>query len=202
MKAMPGVKYALVFGADKLSSIVNWEDRNTCVLFGDGAAALLLENCPDEEDTFLSCDLGADGSCLEILSLPAGGSRFPATAETVRDHKHCIHMAGRDVFKMAVNAMVSSCHKVLEEAGVSIDQVRWLVPHQANERILRAVAQRLGIPEERVYMNIAHYGNTSAASIGICLDEMLRGNEAERGDYLLLTAFGGGMTWGAMLLKL
>ncbi len=202
MTINPKNKYVLVIGAEKLSAIVNWKDRNTCVLFGDGAAALLLENCPDAADSFLSCDLGADGSALEILNLPAGGSRLPATEETVRNNQHYIHMAGRDVFKLAVNAMVSSCHKVLDEAGVSIDQVRWLVPHQANERILRAVAQRLDLTEDRVYMNIARYGNTSAASIGICLDEMLRGNQAGPGDYLLLTAFGGGLTWGAMLLKL
>lgn len=194
-------RYVLVIGADKLSCIVNWHDRNTCVLFGDGAAAVLLENCPDEEDSFLACDLGADGGNPEILNLPAGGSRNPASAETVANQLHYIHMEGRDVFKLAVNAMVNSCRKVLDEAGVSIDQVRWLVPHQANERILRAVAQRLELTEERVYININRYGNTSAASIGLCLDEMMRSGAVQRGDYILLTAFGGGLTWGATLLK-
>ena len=199
--ANPRHRYALAIGADKLSCVVNWQDRNTCVLFGDGASAVLLENCPDEEDSFLASDLGADGNSLEILSLPAGGSRHPASAETLANQMHYIHMEGRDVFKLAVNAMVTSCRKVLDEAGVSIDQVRWLVPHQANERILRAIAQRLELTEDRVYININRYGNTSAASIGLCLDEMMRSGAVGRGDYILLTSFGGGLTWGAILLK-
>ena len=201
MTVNPKYKYVLVIGAEKLSAIVNWEDRNTCVLFGDGASALLLENCPGEEDCFLAADLGADGNSLDILSLPAGGSRNPASVQTVEDKMHYIHMAGRDVFKLAVNAMVSSCKKVLEEANVTIDQVRWLIPHQANERIMKAVAQRLPMEEERVFMNIGKYGNTSAASIGICVDEMMRSGQVEKGDYVLLTAFGGGLTWGAILIK-
>ena len=194
-------KYVLVIGADKLSSVVNWEDRNTCVLFGDGASAVLLENRPGEDDCFLASDMGVDGNSLDILSLPAGGSRNPASVQTVNDKMHYIHMAGRDVFKLAVNAMVTSCRKVLEEANVSIDQVRWLIPHQANERIMKAVAQRLPLAEERVFMNIAKYGNTSAASIGICIDEMKRSGQVEPGDYVLLTAFGGGLTWGAILIR-
>ncbi len=201
MSVNPKYRYVLVIGAEKLSALVNWEDRNTCVLFGDGASALLLENCPDEEDSFLATDLGADGNSLDILSLPAGGSRNPASVQTVTDKMHYIHMAGRDVFKLAVNAMVGSCRKVLEEANVSIDQVRWLIPHQANERIMKAVAQRLPLEEERVFMNIGKYGNTSAASIGICIDEMMRSGQVEKGDYVLLTAFGGGLTWGAILIK-
>ena len=194
-------KYVLVIGADKLSSVVNWEDRNTCVLFGDGASAVLLENSPGEDDCFLASDMGVDGNSLDILSLPAGGSRNPASVQTVNDKMHYIHMAGRDVFKLAVKAMVTSCRKVLEEANVSIDQVRWLIPHQANERIMKAVAQRLPLAEERVFMNIAKYGNTSAASIGICIDEMKRSGQVEPGDYVLLTAFGGGLTWGAILIR-
>ena len=194
-------KYVLVIGADKLSSVVNWEDRNTCVLFGDGASAVLLENRPGEDDCFLASDMGVDGNSLDILSLPAGGSRNPASVQTVNDKMHYIHMAGRDVFKLAVNAMVTSCRKVLEEANVSIDQVRWLIPHQANERIMKAVAQRLPLAEERVFMNIGKYGNTSAASIGICIDEMKRSGQVEPGDYVLLTAFGGGLTWGAILIR-
>ena len=194
-------KYVLVIGADKLSSVVNWEDRNTCVLFGDGASAVLLENSPGEDDCFLASDMGVDGNSLDILSLPAGGSRNPASVQTVNDKMHYIHMAGRDVFKLAVNAMVTSCRKVLEEANVSIDQVRWLIPHQANERIMKAVAQRLPLAEERVFMNIGKYGNTSAASIGICIDEMKRSGQVNPGDYVLLTAFGGGLTWGAILIR-
>ena len=172
MKANPKYKYALVIGAEKLSSITDWTDRNTCVLFGDGAGAVVLENTGAE---------GAD--CLLASDL------------------HAIHMAGRETFKLAVNAMVSACKKTLEDANVAPSEIRMVVPHQANQRIIQAVAQRLDVANDRVFENIGHYGNTSAASIGICLDEVIRSGDIERGDYLLLTAFGGGLTWGAILLR-
>ncbi len=198
----PKYKKILIVGAEKLSSIVNWEDRNTCVLFGDGAGALILGKCEDTaENCIIASDLGADGAYANILQMPAGGSRLPASAETVANKQHFLTMSGGDVFKLAVNAMVRSCKKVLEEAGLTGDDIKWLVPHQANYRILRAVASRLKIPEDEVYMNVSRFGNTSAASIGLCLDEIAKGNKAEKGDYILLTAFGGGLTWGAMLLK-
>jgi 3-oxoacyl-[acyl-carrier-protein] synthase-3 len=198
------IKYRkiLVIGAEKLSSIVNWEDRNTCVLFGDGAGALVLEKSAEgEEDCVLACNLGANGTYTEVLQIPAGGSRMPATTQTVEEKLHCMKMSGQDVFKLAVNAMVSSCNEALTFAGLPSSAVTWLVPHQANYRILKAVASRLSIPEERVYMNVNRYGNTSAASIGICLDEMVRGGFVKTGDYVLLTAFGGGLTWGSILIK-
>ncbi len=195
-------KNILVIGAEKLSSIVNWEDRNTCILFGDGAGALILGKNEDiDEDCIIASDLGSDGAYTEILQLPAGGSRLPASAETVANKQHFLMMAGGDVFKLAVNAMVHSCREVMKEAGVTADDIKWLVPHQANYRILRAVANRLKIPEDEVYMNVNRFGNTSAASIGLCLDEIAKGGKAKKGDYLLLTAFGGGLTWGAMLIK-
>ena len=192
----------LVVGAEKLSSITNWEDRNTCVLFGDGAGAVILGRTEDtEENCIIGSKLGSDGAYTEILQLPAGGSRLPASAETVANKQHYLTMAGSDVFKLAVNAMVNSCKEVMEAAGVTGKDIKWLVPHQANYRILRAVASRLKIPEDEVYMNVNRYGNTSAASIGLCLDEIARGDMAEKGDYILLTAFGAGLTWGAMLIK-
>ena len=195
-------KNILVIGAEKLSSIVNWEDRNTCVLFGDGAGALILGKNEDiDEDCIIASDLGSDGAYTKVLQLPVGGSRLPASAETIANKQHFIMMAGSDVFKLAVNAMVHSCIEVMKEAGVTADDIKWLVPHQANYRILRAVARRLKIPEDEVYMNVNRFGNTSAASIGICLDEIAQGGKAEKGDYILLTAFGGGLTWGAMLIK-
>lgn len=195
-------KNILVLGAEKISSIVNWEDRNTCVLFGDGAGAVVLGKTDEtSENCIVASDLGADGKYTDILQVPAGGSRMPASPETVANGLHYLTMAGSDVFKLAVNAMVRSCKKVMEEAGITAKDVKWLVPHQANYRILRAVATRLKIPEEEVYMNVNRYGNTSAASIGLCLDEIADGNLAQKGDYVLLTAFGGGLTWGAMLLK-
>ncbi len=201
LKSNHRYKKILVIGAEKLSSIVDWSDRNTCVLFGDGAAAVVIERDAERDDCILSTSLGSDGNHTEVLNIPAGGSRIPASEQTVAERLHYIRMAGRDVFKLAVNAMVSSSKEVMEEAGVTSEQIKWLVPHQANYRILKAVAQRLHIPEERVYMNLNRFGNTSAASIGLCLDEIARDKLVSTGDYVLLTAFGGGLTWGSILLK-
>ncbi len=193
----------LVLGAETLSSIVNWEDRNTCVLFGDGAGALVLVNDGDAStgDFMVSSDIHADGNYTDILMMPAGGSRVPASAESVAQKLHSIQMAGKDVFKLAVNAMVSSSKAVLEQAGVAESQLSYVVPHQANYRIISAVAQRLDVPDDRVYMNVNRCGNTSAASIGICLDELAVANKLNKDDFVLLTAFGGGLTWGAMLIR-
>ncbi len=198
------IKYRklLVIGAEKLSSIVNWEDRNTCVLFGDGAGAMVLEKTPEGAgDCILAVNLGANGNYSNILQIPAGGSRMPANSKTVEEKLHYIRMEGQDTFKLAVNTMVSSCKEALTFADMPSSSVTWLVPHQANYRILKAVASRLDIPEERVYMNVNRYGNTSAASIGICIDEMVRGGFVKPGDIVLMTAFGGGLTWGSLLLK-
>ncbi|MBO5307164.1 MAG: ketoacyl-ACP synthase III [Lentisphaeria bacterium] len=195
-------KHVLVIGAEKLSCITDWQDRNTCVLFGDGAGAVILENDgSDGCNTLLAADLHADGNYTGVLNMPAGGSRNPATAETVEKRMHFIHMEGKETFKLAVNGMVSASKTVLAEAGVEASQVRLVVPHQANQRIIDAVAQRLDVEPEVVFSNIKSYGNTSAASIGICLDEIVRNKKIDRGDYLLLTAFGGGLTWGALLFR-
>ncbi|MDD5698458.1 MAG: ketoacyl-ACP synthase III [Victivallaceae bacterium] len=202
LQGNPKYKKILVIGAEKLSSVVDWEDRSTCVLFGDGAGALVMgKTGAPGGDCIVASSLGSDGHYTDILQIVAGGSRTPASAATVANKQHYISMAGSEVFKCAVTAMVHSCKKVMKEAGITAQDVRWLVPHQANYRILRAVAGRLGIPEDEVYMNVNRYGNTSAASIGLCLDEIARGNLAEKGDYILLTAFGGGLTWGSILLK-
>ena len=193
---------ALVIGAEKLSSIVDWTDRGTCVLFGDGAAALVLESSDEiEGDFYIAGKLAADGNYDNILRLPAGGSAMPASHETVDQHLHCIKMAGQETFKLAVNAMVSACKEVLEISGVEPENVAWIIPHQANHRIISAVAQRLTISDDRVYSNIERYGNTSSASIGICLDELNRAGKLKKGDVVLLTAFGGGLTWGAELIR-
>ena len=193
---------ALVIGAEKLSSIVDWTDRSTCVLFGDGAAALVLESSDEiEGDFYIAGKLAADGNYGDILQLPAGGSAMPASHETVDKHLHFIKMGGQETFKLAVNAMVSASREVLETSGVSPDQVAWVIPHQANHRIIEAVAHRLAIPDDRVYSNIDRYGNTSSASIGICLDELNRAGKLQKGDVVLLTAFGGGLTWAAELIR-
>jgi len=201
LNSNPRYKKILVIGSDKISSIVDWQDRNTCVLFGDGAGALVLEKDASDEPLIVASELGADGTFTDILNVPAGGSVMPPSAETVEKRLHYIKMNGQETFKQAVPAMVNSCRNVLTEAGVSEDQVAWLVPHQANYRILTAVASRLKIPEERVWVNIDRYSNTSAATIGICLDEMVREGKVKNGDYVLLTAFGGGLTWGSALLR-
>lgn len=197
----PEYKYYMVIGAEKLSSVVDWQDRSTCVLFGDGAAAVLLEKTDDDECCFLASKLGSDGNYTDILQIQAGGSDTPASHETIDNKLHYIKMDGQAVFKLAVNAMVGACKETMEKCGVHPSQIKWLVPHQANYRILKTVAAKLDIAEDNVYMNVHKYGNTSAASIGLCLDEMVRGGQVQKGDYVLLTAFGGGLTWGATLIK-
>lgn len=197
-------KYALVVGAEKFSSLIDWSDRTTCVLFGDGATALVLESdetLPDSEDMYIDSEIGADGSHAYILDVPAGGTAMPTTPETLANGLNFIKMGGKETFKLAVNNMVAACRNTLEKAGYTAEQVSWVVAHQANKRIIDAVASRLGVEEERVYVNVDRYGNTSAASIGICLDEMARGGMLKRGDIVLMTAFGAGMTWGAMLIR-
>ena len=196
-------RYVLAIGAEKLSTIVNWQDRSTCVLFGDGAGAVVLENVDDNNNIGLvASDMNADGSWGDILKLPAGGSVNPATADTVANNMHYIHMQGQETFKLAVNAMVSACRKVEEEAGISIStDVKCIVPHQANIRIIQAVAKRIGISEDQVVCNIHRCGNTSAASIAIGLDEAVRTGKLQRGDLALLTSFGSGLVWGAQLIR-
>ena len=201
MESIPHLKYALVLGAEKLSSIVDWEDRNTCVLFGDGAGAAVLAKVEGGSNSIKAFDLGADGSAKDILSQPGGGSRIPATHESVEAREHFVRMSGKEVFKLAVPAMVQSSQRVMNELGLTSDDIAILVPHQANYRILKAVAQRLDIPEEKVFINVNRYGNTSAATIAICLDEIVRGNLVKKGDKILLTAFGGGLTWGSLVVE-
>ncbi len=192
---------ALIIGAEKLSSIVDWTDRNTCVLFGDGAGAAVLTRTDFADNATLASKIGADGNYTELLYTPAGGSAMPASAETLANRLGFIKMNGREVFKLAVNAMVTSANDVLTQAGVHADEVRWLVPHQANDRIIQAVGKRLGIEEQRVFVNLDKYGNTSGATIPLALDEIVRGNQVQPGDYILMVAFGGGLTWGASLIR-
>ena len=204
LKASPEkYRYALVIGGDKLSSVVDYTDRSTCILFGDGASAVVLKNDPDDPgpDFVAASKIGANGNYGDLLKIPAGGSAEPASHETVDNRGHFIKMAGKEVFKLAVNGMVDSCKYVMQSTGVQPDQIAWVIPHQANKRIISAAAQRLDLPLERVYVNIERIGNTSAASIGICLDELNRAGKLQTGDYILTTAFGGGLTWGAMLIR-
>lgn len=194
-------RYILLCGAEKLSAITNWEDRNTCVLFGDGAGAIILGRCDDDDSGQLASDLHINGSYADILKLPAGGSRCPASPETVEKKLHTIHMEGKETFKLAVNAMAGSCKKVLADSGIDVSELKLVIPHQANKRIIEAIASRINVREDQLFINIDKYGNTSAASISICLDEAFRSGRLQKGDIALLVAFGSGLTWGAQLIR-
>jgi len=190
----------LLIGAEAFSKILDFTDRSTCVLFGDGAGAAVLRasDRPGIEGTVL----GADGSAAEILIMPGGGAREPATTQTVADSRHRIFMPnGREVFKRAVTEMAAACHEVLEKNGHSPEDVDVLIPHQANARIMTAVASRLHIPEEKAVIDVAEVGNTSAASIPIALDRAWRAGRIHEGDLVLFTSFGAGLTWGATVMR-
>ncbi len=190
----------LVVGAEVLTKFVDWSDRSTCVLFGDAAGAALLEACPRGEG-ILATHMKSDGALAELLCLPGGGSRHPLTPNTFADRTRFIKMKGDGVFKWAVRAMVDATHTVLEQAGYSLSDVAVVIPHQANIRIIDAVAERLEIPRERVVVNLDRYGNTSSATIPVAYDEVVRAKKLKPGDLVLFTGFGGGFTWGSVLLK-
>ncbi|MBJ7449183.1 MAG: ketoacyl-ACP synthase III [Parachlamydiales bacterium] len=189
----------LVVAAEKLSTIVDYKDRGTCILFGDGASAAVVSNKGAGLAIQHTC-LGADGEQSELLKLPAGGSRLPASKETVEQGLHYLQMEGREVYKHAVRRMENAAKECLDKCGLSDSDISWLVPHQANIRIMEAIAKRFGIPMERVFQTIHKYGNTSASAIAIALDELLKEHPVSTGDNLLLFAFGAGLTWGASLL--
>jgi 3-oxoacyl-[acyl-carrier-protein] synthase III len=189
----------LIIASEKLSSIVNYKDRNTCVLFGDGASACIVSNVGKGLLIRDVC-LGCDGDQADLLTLPAGGSRMPASAETVSADLHFLKMEGKEVFKHAVRRMESASKKCLDRAGLAESQISWLVPHQANMRIIEAIAKRFEVPKERVFLTIHKYGNTSASSVGIALDELIREHGLSSGENILLTAFGSGLTFGASVL--
>jgi 3-oxoacyl-[acyl-carrier-protein] synthase-3 len=190
----------LIVASEKLSSVVDYKDRNTCVLFGDGASACVVSDAEKGLWIRNSC-LGCDGEQTEILMMPAGGCRMPASQETVAQQLHTIKMDGKETFKHAVRRMESSSKECLDQAGMQEDQISWIVPHQANMRIIEAIAKRFKVPMERVYITIHKYGNTSASSVGIALDELLKEKKISKGENLLLTAFGAGLTWGSTILS-
>ena len=190
----------LVIGAEKLSSIVNWKDRNTCVLFGDGAGAAILQNRPNSHG-LLTAVMGADGNKADLLSMPGGGSACPATQESVAQGLHFLRMDGKETFKNAVNAMVSAATEAMRRCEIDITKIKCVIPHQANQRIISAVGERLGTTEEQLFVNLHKYGNTSAASVAIALDEAVASGKIERGDLILLVVFGAGLTWGAAVIE-
>ena len=190
---------ALVVGGDLLSKIVDWGDRSTCVLFGDGAGAVVLERVP--QGGFLGFELGADGSGGPQLYMPAGGSRMPTTAETVAEGEHFVKMNGREVFKFAARVLVESAEKVLANSGVSVDDVDVYVPHQANVRIIDHARKKLGISEERTVVNVDRYGNTSSGSIPLALADAVADGRLRPGELVLMTGMGAGLTWGSALIE-
>lgn len=198
--AMGGAETALVIGTEVLSRFLDFSDRTTCVLFGDGAGAAVL--VPSQEPGVIGSILENEGKHARLLEIPAGGSRAPASPETIARHDHAIRMKdGREVFKRAVTGMADASARLLEKAGIAADEVALVVPHQANLRIIQSVAQRLGVPMDRVYVDIETVGNTSAASVPVAMDRAWREGRLRPGDVVLTVAFGAGLAWGANLLR-
>lgn len=194
-------KHVLVVGVEHMSSVTDWQDRSTCVLFGDGAGAVVVSPSVDGKQGIIGAHLFADGTQTGILRIPAGGTVEPTTVATLEARRHYLQMSGREVFRVAVKSLVSACEKALAAAGLEAKDVDWLVPHQANQRILDAVCTRLGVPRERVYVNLERYGNTSSASIPIALDEAMRAGLIRRGQVVLFCAFGAGLAWASALVR-
>jgi len=190
----------LVIGAEKISSIIDWQDRNTCVLFGDGAGAAILQNRPHSHGLLTAC-MGADGGKAGLLSMPGGGSQCPATADSVVSRLHFLRMDGKETFKNAVNAMCTAAREALTRCELDIKDIACVIPHQANRRIIDAVSERLAATPEQLFVNLEKYGNTSAASVAIALDEAVSGGKIRRGDLILLIVFGAGLTWGAAVIE-
>jgi len=190
----------LVIGAEKLSAIIDWSDRNTCVLFGDGAGAAILQNRPGSHGLLTAC-MGADGTKAHLLSMPGGGSRCPATSESVAARMHYLRMDGKETFKNAVNAMYTAARESLRRCEIDIRQINCIIPHQANRRIIDAVGERLGAEPEQLFVNLDKYGNTSAASVAIALDGAVECGRIQKGDLVLLVVFGAGLTWGAAVIE-
>ena len=190
----------LVIGAEKLSSIIDWTDRNTCVLFGDGAGAAVLQNRPKSHGLLTAC-MGADGTKSDLLCMPGGGSKIPATPDSVASRLHYLRMDGKETFKNAVNAMLTAAQESMQRCEISVSQIKCIIPHQANRRIIDAVGERLEARPEQLFVNLDRYGNTSAASVAIALDEAVQGGRMQRGDLILLVVFGAGLTWGAAVIE-
>ena len=190
----------LVVGADKLSSIIDWTDRNTCVLFGDGAGAAVLRHRGGGHGV-ISTFMASDGGLSDILYIPGGGSRFPITKENADSRLNCIKMNGKETYKHAVTSMLDATHKVLADANLDHEDLACVIPHQANLRIIEAIADRMNLPIERFMVNLDRYGNTSAAAVAIALDEANRTGRMKVGDYVLLVVFGGGLTWASSVIQ-
>ncbi|MEJ2684891.1 MAG: ketoacyl-ACP synthase III [Candidatus Sulfobium sp.] len=193
-------KRILLAGAESLTKVTDWQDRATCILFGDGAGAVIIEATTEKRGIY-STHIHSDGNLSDLISLPGGGSRYPSSRETILKRLHYIKMKGNETFKVAVRTLEQLAEKTLEDNKLNPSQLSLLIPHQANLRIIQATAKRLKLPMEKVFVNIEKYGNTSAASIAIALDEAVRAGRINDGDYILLEAFGGGLTWASSLIR-
>ncbi len=193
-------KTGLVIGSDVFSKMIDWTDRNTCILFGDGAGAVVLQSDSSERG-IISSHLYSDGTSWDMLYVPGGGSRIPPGEDMINNRQQFVKMRGNETFKVAVNTMCNSINEALKSNGLTPDDIKLFIPHQANLRIIQAIGKKLNVSMERFMINLDRYGNTSAASIPIALDEALQEGRIEEGDYVLLEAFGGGLTWGAVLIK-
>jgi len=194
-------RYVLVVGVELLTKITDWTDRSTCVLFGDGAGAVILGPSEDENRGIMGTFWSADGKFGPLLEMPAGGSAMPASEETVRQNLHTVRMLGNETFKAAVRAMEEASVEGIKAAGLEISDIDWLIPHQANIRIIQFTAKRLGIPMDRVVITLDKYGNTSASSVPIALDEAMTSGRIKPNDKVLLVAFGAGFTWGSVVFN-
>lgn len=190
----------LVVAAEVLSKIIDWKDRSTCILFADGAGAVILKPSSDNS-RIISSYLGADGTGADLVGVPAGGSRLPASQETVRDGQHYMKMRGNGLFKKAVKVMVQAIDISLEKSGLTYDEIDFFIPHQANIRIINAVAKRIGMDKDKAYVNLDQCGNMSAASVAVALDQAVRAGKIKKGDKVLLTCFGGGLTWASLVIE-
>lgn len=193
---------ALVIGSEVLNPLINWQDRSSCILFGDGAGAAVVEQVPaDSAHRILSCHMHSDGNLWDLLYVPAGGSSREVTPDRFARNRHKLVMNGREIFKHAVRTLTEYANAALAANGLTIDQIDWFVPHQANRRILEAVAQRLEVPAEKVVLNVERYGNTSSATIPTVFDEAVRSGKIQPGDLILMDAFGAGLTSGSLLMR-
>jgi 3-oxoacyl-[acyl-carrier-protein] synthase-3 len=199
--ATGAVRTSLVIGAEKLSVVTDWTDRTTCVLFGDGAGAVVLRS-EEGRRGILGTVMGSDGSLADLLGIPGGGSRHPASAQTLEGRMHYMKMAGKEVFKHAVRAMADATLQVLAKCNLTFADIQLVIPHQANIRIIQAIGDRLGLPVEKVFVNVEQYGNMSSATVPVALDQAIRTGRVKQGDRVVLVAFGGGFTWGATVLEI
>ncbi len=195
-------KNVLVVGAETLTRIVDYTDRGTCILFGDGAGAVVLSATEDTQRGIQAFELGADGMDGEILYVPAGGSRLPASADTIANRQHYLKMNGREVYKFAVHQMTDSLKRAMDACHLTAADVKLVVPHQVNQRVIDSATEKMGFPKEKVFVNIDRYGNTSAASVPLALDEALRAGACGPGDWIIMVAFGAGLTWASATIKL